>query len=277
MTDIIKITDAIIFNEIGNNYSNITLEVAQKMIDSLNPYCEKLRSMAHSNDFSEEEEIELFKEIKPNILGKIKYFTRIYEIEINKSYINDEVEYYRGIIYKMQDCFKKNTAIYQYHRSGATHLDKHYFTRAAKQENIGIGFITLDKDPMFSTIGDAFITSIKANDMLYIFLTDKIKKLLGQETPIIQPPPPTAGTFKWTDTKIAAIELGYALFSRGVINNGKADIKEIMHFIEQTFDIELGDYYRSYSSIRERKKDKTVFLTSLIESLNRKMNEDDFR
>lgn len=277
MKDIIKITDELIFNKIGNNCSNITLDIAKMMIDQLSPFCEKLREMAYSKSFSEIEEIEFFKEIKPNIVGKIKYFTSIYEIEINKSYVDNEVEYYREIIYKMQDSFKKNTAVYQYYRSGATHLDKHYFTRVSKKENIGIDFITLDKDPMFSTIGDAFISSIQSNDMLYIFLTEKIKKLLVHETPIIHHSPPVSGTFKWTDTKIAAIELGYALFSRGVINNGNADIKEIMHFLEQTFDIELGDYYRSYSSIRERKKDKTVFLTSLIDSLNRKMNEDDFR
>ena len=137
MKDIIKKTDTIIFNEIGNNYSNITLEIAKKMIDQLSPYCDKLREMAHSKSFSEIEEIAFFKEIKPNILGKIKYFTRIYEIEINKSYVDDEVEYYRDIIYKMQDNFKKNTAVYQYYRSGATHLDKYYFTRASKKEKVG--------------------------------------------------------------------------------------------------------------------------------------------
>lgn len=277
MKGIIMKTDMIILNEIGDNYSNITLEIAKRMIDILNPYCDKLRKIAHDNSFSEEDEIVFFKEIKPNILGKIKYFTKVYEAEINKSYVNDEVEYYKELIYKMQESIKKNTAIYKYYRSGATNLDKYYFTRASKQENIGVDFISLEKDPLFSTIGDAFITSIKANDMLYIYLTEKIKKLLDQDSPIIQPPPLASGTFKWTDTKIAAIELGYALFSRGVINNGTADIKEIMQFLEQIFNIELGDYYRSYLSIRERKKDKTVFLTSLIDSLNKKMNEDDSR
>lgn len=277
MKGIIMKTDMIIFNEIGDNYSNITLEIAKRMIDILNPYCDKLRKIAHDNSFSEDDEIVFFKEIKPNILGKIKYFTKVYEAEINKSYVNDEVEYYKELIYKMQESIKKNTAIYKYYRSGATNLDKYYFTRASKQENIGVDFISLEKDPLFSTIGDAFITSIKANDMLYIYLTEKIKKLLDQDSPIIQPPPLASGTFKWTDTKIAAIELGYALFSRGVINNGTADIKEIMQFLEQIFNIELGDYYRSYLSIRERKKDKTIFLSSLIDSLNKKMNEDDSR
>lgn len=58
-------------------------------------------------------------------------------------------------------------------------------------------------------------------------------------------------------------------------NNGNADIKEIMTYIEASFKIDLGDYYRTYLTIRERKKDKTSFLTNLINQLLRKMDEDD--
>ena len=59
------------------------------------------------------------------------------------------------------------------------------------------------------------------------------------------------------------------------LNDGNADIKEIMTYIEASFKIDLGDYYRTYLAIRERKKDKTSFLTNLINKLLRKMDEDD--
>lgn len=81
--------------------------------------------------------------------------------------------------------------------------------------------------------------------------------------------------FRWTGTKTAAIELGYAIYAAGVLNNGNADIKEIMTYIEASFKIDLGDYYRTYPTIRERKRDRTAFLNSLIEKLLRKMNEND--
>ena len=55
----------------------------------------------------------------------------------------------------------------------------------------------------------------------------------------------------------------------------ETDIKEIMTYIEASFKIDLGDYYRTYLAIRERKKDKTSFLTNLINKLLRKMDEDD--
>ena len=60
-----------------------------------------------------------------------------------------------------------------------------------------------------------------------------------------------------------------------LLNNGNADIKEIMTYIEASFKIDLGDYYRTYLAIRERKKDKTSFLTNLINKLLQKMDEDD--
>lgn len=75
--------------------------------------------------------------------------------------------------------------------------------------------------------------------------------------------------------KVAAIELGYSIYAVGVLNNGNADIKEIMTYIEASFKIDLGDYYRTYLAMRERKRDRTPFLNSLIQKLLRKMDEDD--
>lgn len=48
-----------------------------------------------------------------------------------------------------------------------------------------------------------------------------------------------------------------------------------MTYIEASFKIDLGDYYRTYLAMRERKRDRTPFLNSLIQKLLRKMNEDD--
>ena len=60
--------------------------------------------------------------------------------------------------------------------------------------------------------------------------------------------------FRWTATKIAAVELGYAIYAAGILNNGQADIKEIMTFMEASFQIDLGDYYRTYITMKDRKK-----------------------
>ena len=132
-----------------------------------------------------------------------------------------------------------------------------------------------DKDPLFSTCYDHKVAKILAYDMLEIYLEQKLqginKQVIIDKNRASLPDNP----FRWTGTKIAAIELGYAIYAAEVLNNGNADIKEIMTYIEASFKIDLGDYYRTYLAIRERKKDKTSFLTNLINKLLRKMDEDD--
>ena len=65
------------------------------------------------------------------------------------------------------------------------------------------------------------------------------------------------------------------IYAACVLNNGKADIKEIMTYLEASFKVDLGDYYRTYITIKDRKKDRTSFLSNLIKCLLKKMDEDD--
>jgi len=79
----------------------------------------------------------------------------------------------------------------------------------------------------------------------------------------------------WTANKTDLIELIYALHSSGAVNSGTADIKEMASAREQLFNIELGDYYRTFLEIRSRKINQTKFIDKLKESLAHKMLESD--
>ena len=46
--------------------------------------------------------------------------------------------------------------------------------------------------------------------------------------------------------------------------------------IQRIFHIDLGDYYASYIAMKER-KDRTAYLHHLMESLVKRMNEDDMK
>ena len=50
-----------------------------------------------------------------------------------------------------------------------------------------------------------------------------------------------------------------------------------MMALETVFNIDLGEYYRTYVSIRERKIDRTKYLNLITENLVRRMDEDDER
>ena len=70
-------------------------------------------------------------------------------------------------------------------------------------------------------------------------------------------------------------ELVYALYHAGVVNNGKADIKEIAQALQRTFNFDLGDYYRTYTEIRARKKSRVKFLDELSTRLISRLDQED--
>lgn len=77
-------------------------------------------------------------------------------------------------------------------------------------------------------------------------------------------------TISWTGSKVSLIELMYALQQTGSFNHGQTDIKSIAQYFENVFNIELGNYYRTYLELRIR-QNPTKFLETLQDNLLRKM------
>lgn len=271
---------AIIDKEIDNAGVNedINIDTALYMVEYIRPLFEQLREYIASYTFQDkDEEISFFKNVKPIILSKLLYFNDIYVIELKKPNggIDSIKNYYNERLAAITNFFNANLDFYQYYRSKASHLDKYYFLRGRENYKLCHGCGMFDKDPLFSTCYDHKIAKILAYDMLEIYLEQKLQSLDKQ---VIIDKSRTSlpnNPFQWTAPKIAAIELGYSIYAAAVLNNGNADIKEIMTYIETSFKIDLGDYYRTYLSMRERKKDRTPFLNNLIQKLLRKMDEDD--
>ena len=71
----------------------------------------------------------------------------------------------------------------------------------------------------------------------------------------------------WTDKKAAAVELIYGIHAAGSVDNGKADIIDIVTAFERTFHIDLGDVYHTFIAMRNRKNSRTVYLDQMIEQL----------
>lgn len=257
---------------------DLSSDKALYMINFIRPLFEELRAFTHQYVFhNENEEICFFKETKPTIMSKLIYFNDIYTLELRKPSGSKEVvkAYYQKRLGAITEFCNANLDFYQYYRSKATHLDKYYFLRGHENYKLCHNCGMFDKDPMFSTCCDHKVAKMLAYDILEIYLQQRLQEVERQEVIEISRASLPDNPFRWTGTKIAAIELGYAIYAAGVLNNGNADIKEIMTYIEASFKIDLGDYYRTYLTMRERKKDKTSFLTSLINKLLRKMEDDD--
>lgn len=111
--------------------------------------------------------------------------------------------------------------------------------------------------------------------MLQIYLNKRIINLVQSEDIDRQVIARMKFSANWTGKKNFLIELGYSLYVVGNINNGNITVKEIMDLLGVMFNIDLGDYYRGYITMKNRKKDRTLFGKILIEKLLKRMEEDD--
>jgi hypothetical protein len=66
----------------------------------------------------------------------------------------------------------------------------------------------------------------------------------------------------------------YALQVAGVFNRSGTDIRAVAVYFQKTFNIDLGNYYRTIKDIQIRKGSKTHFLDELKYKLTEKLDEE---
>lgn len=256
----------------------ISIDNAVYMLKVINPLFSKLQETAVNYQFqTEADEIYYFKKLKPAILGKYLFFNKIYNIESQIPIGNKEVikHYLSEELNSLTHYFYKNKEFYQYYRTGQTHFDNIYFVRGNCKPFFCGDSIHIDKDPRSSTGYDYKVGKILANEQLRAYLEKRIKNIECLEKLTDTLSKLSFPNLTWTGKKVFLIELGYSLYSSCDINGGKATISEIMDALSILFNTDLGDYYRVYLNLKSRKKDRTSYLNSLIDSLIKRMDEDD--
>ena len=260
-------------------YGYDIIETSLSMVHRLQNVLVDLRDELQTYTFlTKEEEIYFFKNQKPELLGRLLYFYKIYRIEtqcptgsneVIRLYINKELD-------SLTYFFNRNLDFYQYYRSHSTIHDEHYFLRGRTDIRLCTDSAQFDKDPNFSTGYDYKVAKILANEMLRIYLNKKLQKLECDSYIEDKQTVTTKIPIRFTGKKNALIELGYALVSSGDINHGNIEIKEFMKYLSSIFNIDLGGYYDAYIAMKER-KDQTAYLNLLTEKLSKRMREDDYK
>lgn len=250
--------------------SESAINVIVNSIEKLKLIFEKEKSK------SQEIEIDFFKSIKPKFTSKLIYYNAIYKIEtkkphggerIIKKYLNNELE-------KLKRYFDNNLDFYKYYRTGSNYLDHKYFTRGKFDIKLTLDSFYFEADRTFSTSHDFKVAKIMAHDLIQVYLEDKLLMMENKEPKEkSQVNPKLKQT--WTSSKVALIELLYALHTEGVFNNGTSDLKDIAEYFESIFNVNLGQYHRAFLEIRIRKSDQTKFLNTLKEKLIKRMENTD--
>jgi hypothetical protein len=237
----------------------------------------ELKKVATKTNFkSKSEEIQFFKEVKPLFTSKLIYFNLVYRIEMKKPNGGNKIlkKYYNNELLKLKAFFDNELEFYQYYRSGSTYLDYKYFLRGEVDIKLALDSYYFESDMSFATSHDFKVATILANDLIELYLENQLLMLENNENSEKSQRKPNV-KLTWTGSKVALIELIYALHTEGVFNNGAADLKDIAEYFEHTFEIDLGQYRRVFLEIRARKNDRTKFLTTLNDSLQKRMENSD--
>ena len=251
---------------------------AEKGIKLAKQTLKKVRSIIVDYEFKTKlDEISFFKCTKPKIYSKLIYYVKLFNIEgkrprgSNKS----QVKYLNNYIEKLQTYFNDNLDFYHYYRREATVFDEQYFLRGKADIRLFPDSFHFFVDEQFATSHDSTVATILAYDLLIVHLKREIDKLENNGNYASLRLLQSKTKITWTAHKIYLIELIYALHSTDVINNGTVDIKDIAYFVEKTFKVDLGDYYRAFLEIRMRKNGRTKFLDILKKQLTKRMDDSD--
>jgi len=239
----------------------------------------ELKKFIIKYDFkTEEEEISFFKEIKPKIISKLIYYISVYKIEINrpKGSCSTVEAYFLAEMDRLKHYFDRNIDMYHYYRTGCTHFDKIYFLRNRDADiPMNIACFYFERDVRFSTGYDYKIAKIMANDLLELYIKSQLIKLKE----VVETEHNVHAKLKirqtWTASKTDLAELIYAFDTAKCINHGNINLKTLASYLEDVFNVKVGDIYRIYLEIRERKGNRTQFLDRLKDNLIERMEKTD--
>ncbi|QIL40630.1 hypothetical protein G7074_15970 [Pedobacter sp. HDW13] len=236
-------------------------------------YLDELKVLVDANPFlGEEEEIWFFKIEKPRFYRWLIFYTELFAIDSTKPIIGKEEikEHYNDQMRYINRFFRSHEFHYQYFRLDSNELDRLYFIRGASPLKTEMSLVPR-VDPSFGTGHEFLFSNFRAYEMLQRYLSDQLTSDVGIGLEN-QSSEQKGKKFAWTGDQINLIEMIYGLWLTGQFNNGKADLSDIVAVLQNVFQVNLGQYFRRFSEIKQRKgMSKTRFLDQMRDALQKKI------
>ncbi len=226
---------------------------------------------------NEHQEIDFFKNIKPQILGKLIYYNKLFRVETACPVSNGKIyqSYYENQLKTLKLEYKENICnedFYRYYRAGRTDRDHNYFRLGKINYHDGLKSSVFEIDLSFSTYYDNKVAHIIANELLYTFLLTKINPEKNPDNILMNGD--GNKDISWTNSKNALIELIYALYASKSIAHGKMGIRKLALIFQILFRTPLNDIHHSFHRMKTRAGSRTAFLDQLKISLEEYMDKD---
>lgn len=236
----------------------------------------ELRSVVLERDFEHVgAEVYFFKEVKPRFHSLLILATERYHYEVGCPMLGGkELERYgKRQLDFIGQFFAQHKLMYEYYRLGASDLDERLFVRANVSDDFS--FVGLPEIyPVFSTYGEYLFSKFMALEKLALSIRQQLLGLDGMAAAEMG----KMGTkkLKWTGESINLLEIAYGLYYTGQLNEGRANIIDIVKVLEEVFGVNLGRPYRRLAEIRQRKRlSRTKFIEEMGLAIGRKLDEED--
>ena len=228
----------------------------------------------------EEDEITFFKHIKPRFTSLLLYHSRLalLELRLPPGRPKDLRKHYENELLLIRLFFEDHAPFYRYMNAGATFLDSRFFVRGNCDFPFYDSLSALpatapDTDTRFTTHYDYMVACFQASERLRDYLVNLLMLQIGVK-PASFLTPKEKGALHWTGQKVFLVELAYALHVSGQLNNGNIGLTEIVQQVEEIFHVKLGNVFRTFQEMRQRKKDsRTKLLDLMKERLLHRMDE----
>ncbi|PIF45289.1 RteC protein [Chryseobacterium sp. 52] len=254
------------------------IDESRSMAMLLNDLLGQLKEQVMLKGFeNEHEEIDFFKKIKPNVMGKLLFYNKVFRIETSRPVSMGSMyqAFYSNELVKLEQKYNDHISgseFYRYYRSGSNKQDAEFFLRGKIDLNKGLKSHAFESDPHFSTYYDYKVSRIIENDLLYEYLLSRIDHgLVNIGTINLES---GYDTIRWTESKNALIELIYGLYASECITNGRVGIRKISSVFQALFNIQLGDVHHAFHRMKDRPGNRSIFLERMKQSLEQYMDKD---
>lgn|GEM_PF-1290838 len=219
-----------------------------------------------------EDEIFLYKEIRPKIHAELLYWQYRSKWEFELSSLKGKAlkRWAQHKASKLNSFLQRNRKLYSYYLLDRSEKDKKYF--CLRSESSAKSYFHPDLDTESYNPNSICYAKFIATQRLLNYLAPFINST-NTAAPIETDQ--AAPTIAWTGTKAQFIEWVYALQSSGSIQHGNVEVKTLFDVLGKTFGIDVTHYYGYFQRMRIRKKDRTPYLNLVTEFLIRRMDECD--
>jgi RteC protein len=248
-----------------------------RTIDALNlcdDSVEQLRELVINSTFaSKEQEIHFFKVIKPLFTSLQVYFVNLFRLQMRwpVGSMEEQKNYLLAQSQEITRFYREHQNFYDYYRTGLTNRDEWYFLRGRPDWRSFPDSQILFDDRVFCTQGDKLIAIIQANEKLQEYILQK----QHCELPFKQADEQQQNQVKWTDSIVDLVELGYSIYAKGSLNHGNVTITDVMGRLELAFNIKLGDYFKRFEQLSNRKVERAKYVSALVKALLKYMEDGD--